>query len=87
MPRMKSVSKQLRKKSMKVKEFNIIGKALEKETKIRKNWTAPAIDGIQIFWCKRLKPARRALKRALEQAKHKNNLILVWQPSGRTIVQ
>ena len=82
MPRMKSVSKQLRKKSMKVKEFNIIGKALEKETKIRKNWTAP-----QNFWCKRLKPARRTLKRALEQAKHKNNLILVWQPSGRTIVQ
>ena len=60
---MKSVSRQLRDKITNVKEFNITEETLEKETKKRKNWTAPGIDGIQNFWWKRLKPARRRLKR------------------------
>ena len=63
MPWMESVSKQLRDKITNVKEFNIAEETLEKETYKRKNWTAPRIDGIQNFWWKRLKPARRRLKR------------------------
>ena len=41
-----SVSEQLRDKITNVKEFNITEESLEKETKKRKNWTAPGIDGI-----------------------------------------
>ena len=63
MPWMESVSKQLRDKITNVKEFNIAEETLEKETYKRKNWTKPRIDGIQNFWWKRLKPARRRLKR------------------------
>ena len=46
---MESVSLQLRDKITNVKEFNITEETLEKETKKRKNWTAPGIDGIQNF--------------------------------------
>ena len=41
-----SVSEQLRDKITNVKEFNITEESLEKETKKRKNWTAPGIDSI-----------------------------------------
>ena len=74
---MKSVSRQLRDKITNVKEFNITEETLEKETKKRKNWTAPGIDGIQNFWWKKLKPARRGVKRAFEQIKDNNDLIPV----------
>ena len=63
MPWMEKVSEQLREQITNVNEFNITEETLEKETKKRKNWTAPGIDGTQNF---RLKPARRALKRAFE---------------------
>ena len=33
-----------------------------------------------------LKPSRRELKRAFEQVKENNGLILVWWPSGRTVL-
>ena len=49
MPWIESVSKQLRDKITNVKEYNITEETLEKETKKRKNWTAPGIDGIQNF--------------------------------------
>ena len=64
-----------------VKECRITEETLEKETKKRKNWNAPEIDGIQNFWWKRLKTARRGLKRAFEQVKDNNDLIPVWWPS------
>ena len=78
MPWMKSVSKQIREKITSVKKFNITVGTLEKETKKRKNWTAPGIDGIQNFWWKKLKPAITGLRRAFEQVKDKSNLIPVW---------
>ena len=80
MPWIESVSDHLRDKITNVKELNIIEKTLEKETKKRKNWTAPGLDDIQNFWWKRLKPARRQLKRAFEQVKDNNKLIPVWWP-------
>ena len=83
---MESVSKQIREKITRVKKFNITVGTLEKETKKRKNWTAPGIDGIQNFWLKKLKPARTELRRAFEQVKDKSNLIPVWWPSGRTVL-
>ena len=48
-PWMESVSKQLRDKITSVKEFNITVETLKTETKKRKNWTAPEMDGIQNF--------------------------------------
>ena len=86
MPWMESVSKQIREKITRVKKFNITVGTLEKETKKRKNWTAPGIDGIQNFWLKKLKPARTELRRAFKQVKDKSNLIPVWWPSGRTVL-
>ena len=58
-----------------MKKFNITEETLEKETKKRKNWTTTGIDAVQSFWWKRLKPARRALRRAFERAKDNSNLI------------
>ena len=84
MPWMESVSKQLRDKITSVKEFNITVETLLKKTKKRKNWTAPGIDGIQNFWWKKLKPARREVKRTFEQVKDNNDLIPAWWLSGRT---
>ena len=69
-----------------VKEFNITEETLQKETRRKKNWTAPGIDGIQNFWWKRLKPASRELKREFEQVEYNNDLIPVWWPSGRTVL-
>ena len=77
MPWMESLSKQLRDKITSVKEFNITVETLGKETKKRKNWTAPEIDGIQNFWLKKLKSERKKLKRAFEQVKDNNDLIPV----------
>ena len=85
-PLIEGVSRQSRDKIACLKEFNITVESLEKETKKRKHWTAPVIDGIQNFWWKKLKPARRELKRAFEHAKDNNNLISVWRSSGRTIL-
>ena len=62
--------------SNQVNELNITVENLEKETEERKNWTAPGIDRIQNFWWTKLKPARMELKRAFEQVKDKNDLIL-----------
>ena len=83
---MESASDQLRENGRNVKEFNIPEENLSKETNKRKNWTAPGIDGIQNFWWKRLKPARKALKRAFEKNKNGNKLIPVWWPTGRTVL-
>ena len=65
---------QLQDKITSVKEFNITVETLEKETKKRKNCTAPGIDGIQNFCWKKLEPARRELKRAFEQVRDKKQL-------------
>ena len=70
---MENVSEQLREKITNVKEFNTTQETFEKETKKRKNWTAHGIDGIQIFWWKMLKPARRALTRTFGGVKDNNN--------------
>ena len=86
MPWMESVSRQLRDKIASVDEFNITVKTLEKETKKRKNWAVPGIDGIQNFWRKKLAPARTELKGAFKQVKDNNDLISVWWPSGRTML-
>ena len=75
-PWVESVSNQLRAKIASVNELNILVENLEKETEERKNWTAPGIDRIQNFWWTKLKPARMELKRAFEQVKDKNDLIL-----------
>ena len=68
------VSKQLRERISNVKEFNITEEPLDKEPKKRKNWAAPRIDGIKCFWWKRLKQARRTLKRAFERVKNNKDL-------------
>ena len=44
---MENMSEQWRDKITNVKEFNIAEETIEKETKKRKNWTAPGINGIQ----------------------------------------
>ena len=59
---MESVREKIRNKITSVKKFNITVEAIEKETKKRRNGTAPGIDGIQNLLWKKLKPARRELK-------------------------
>ena len=61
MPWMESVSEKLRQKITNIKEFNITKETLEKETKTRKNLNALGIDGIQIFWWKRLRLATKEM--------------------------
>ena len=85
-PWMGSMREQLRDKITNLKEFNITEETLKKETKKKKNWTTPGIDGIKNFWWKRLNPARRGLKRALEQVRNNDDLLPVWWPSGRTVL-
>ena len=85
-PWMGSMREQLRDKITNLKEFNITEETLKKETKKKKNWTTPGIDGIKNFWWKRLNPERRGLKRALEQVKNNDDLLPVWWPSGRTVL-
>ena len=80
---MESVRDQLREKVRNVREFK---ENLTKEANKRKNWTVPGIDGIQNFWWKRLKPARKALKRTFEKIKNYNKLIPDWRPSGRKVL-
>ena len=63
---MKSVSEPLREKATNVKGFNIAKEIFEKETKKRKNWNAPVIDGIQNFLWSKIKPTRRTLNREFE---------------------
>ena len=49
MPWMERVGEQLKENITNAKEFNVTEETQEKETKKRKNWTAPGIDGIQNF--------------------------------------
>ena len=65
---MEKVRKRLRDEITSVKEFSIAVETLEKEKEI----------SIQNLWWKKLKPARRKLKRASEQAKNNNDLMPVW---------
>ena len=51
---MESVRGKIRNKITSVKKFNITVKAIEKETKKRRNWTEPGIDGIQNSLWKKL---------------------------------
>ena len=44
------------------------------------------VNGIQKFWWKRLRPAQKALKKAFEQIREGNRLILTWWPLGRTVL-
>ena len=54
MPWMENVRGKIRNKITSVKKFNITVKAIEKETKKRRNWTEPGIDGIQNSLWKKL---------------------------------
>ena len=86
MPWMENVREQLKDRITNIKEFNITEETLEKQIKKRNNQIAPGTDGVQNFWWKSLKPARRGLKREFEEVKDSNDLIPVWWPSGRTML-
>ena len=86
MPWIEKVREDLTRKIKKVNVFDITGESLTKESNKKKNCTAPGIDGIQNYWWKKFKAAQRALKRAFEKIRDNNELILVWWPSGRTIL-
>ena len=59
MPWMVEVKAELNEKANIVSEFGIMEEKLRKETSKRKNWTAPGVDGIQIFGGRSLYPHRR----------------------------
>ena len=82
---MKKIQEKLKEKITSVKEFEITENGLISEIKKKKNWAAPGVDGIQNFWCKRFRPAQKALKKELEQIRDDNRLIPTWWPLRTTI--
>ena len=83
---MDKIREELKGKITSVKEFNITENGLISQIKKRKKWTAPGVDGIQNFWWKRFRPAKKALKKAFEQIRDENRLILTWWSLGRTVL-
>ena len=75
MPWMEEIRRQLNVKLNEVNEFNITFAKVKKEVAKRKEWTAWCIDGIQNYWCKKLKPAQKALIRAFTKIKDDNKNI------------
>ena len=75
MPWMEEIRRQLNVKLNEVNEFNITFAKVKKEVAKKKGWTAWCIDGIQNYWCKKLKPAQKALIRAFTKIKDDNENI------------
>ena len=60
MPWMDEIRTQLNEKVSQVNDFNIPFEKVKKGVTKRKGWTAPVIDGIKNYWCKKLEPAQKA---------------------------
>ena len=54
---MNTVAKKIGQKIMNVQAFTITEIKVYKTVKKRKNWSAPGINGIQIFWWKKFRGA------------------------------
>ena len=83
---MEKIRAEMKEKIASLKEFGITENGLISEIKKRKNWAAPGADGIQNFWWKRFGPAQKALKKAFEQIRDDNRLILTWWLLGTTVL-
>ena len=57
---MEEIRTQLNEKVSQVNDFNIPFEKVKKGVTKRKGWTAPGIDGIKNYWCKKLEPAQKA---------------------------
>ena len=61
-----------------INEFDIDTEKLTKEINKRKSWTAPEIDGVQNFWCKKLVAAQKALLSAFKRIISDHSMIPWW---------
>ena len=59
---------------------------MKKEIAKRKNWTILGIDGIQNFWWKKFKLAKKALRKVFTDLYVDTAIIPEWWLSGRTIL-
>ena len=62
---METVAEKVRTKITNVERMTINEEKLYETIKKRKNWSAPEIDAIQIFWCKKLKGTWKSLVKCL----------------------
>ena len=86
MPWAEEIGRQLKLKVKSVNEFQVTFENLKKEGRKRNRWTAPAIDGIQNYWWKKLESGQKALTRAFIKLTENNHMIPIWWPSGRTVL-
>ena len=66
--------------------FTITDENMKKEIAKQKNWTAPGIDAIQNFRCKKFEPVQKALRKAFTGLYVDTAMIPEWWPSGRTVL-
>ena len=83
---MEQVKAELSKTAKFVSEIAITDENMKREFAKRKNWTAPAIDGIQNFWWKKFEPPQKALRKALTDLYMDTAMIPEWWPSGRAVL-
>ena len=86
MPLMDKVNKQLRVMVNNVNDLKIILKNFITEISKIKIWTASAIDNVQNFGRKKLKPTRTTSRLAFGKVKEATNPILICWPSGTTLL-
>ena len=83
---MEQVKAEVSKTAKFVSEIAITDENMKKEFAKRKNWTAPAIDGIQNFWWKNIEPGQKALRKAFTDLYMDTAMIPEWRPSGRAVL-
>ena len=69
-----------------INEFDIDTEKLTKEINKRKSWTAPEIDGVQNFWCKKLVAAQKPLLSAVKRIISDHSMTPWWWPRGKTVL-
>ena len=83
---MNTVAKKMVQKVANVQELTITEKKLQQTVKKRKNWSAPAIDGIQNFWWKKFRDAWSAILRCFNQWLELPDEIPDWLAQGRIVL-
>lgn len=83
---MKKVAQKITEKVTHVAEIEIDEEKLYKIIRIRKNWSAPGIDGIQNFWWKKLAGVRKSMVKCMIKWIEDPEQIPKWITDGRTVL-
>ena len=83
---MKNIEEKITKKVTHVEEIKIDEEKLYKVIRIRKNWSAPGIDGIQNFWWKKLTGVRKSVVNCMNKWIEDPEQIPNWITDGRTVL-